>query len=82
MVLCDKLIYARDKRIRSIYLATVLSAHLGGGDSGKLQLKLTWILGYKTYFMLNSAEHEILNAHKYKSIKKFSFFQTEISREC
>ena len=22
--------------------------------------------GYKTYFMLNSVEHEILNAHKYK----------------
>ena len=31
--------------------------------------------GYKTYFMLNSVEHEILNAHKYKSIKKFSFFR-------
>ena len=23
---------------------------------------------------LNSAEHEILNSHKYKNIKKFSFF--------
>ena len=23
---------------------------------------------YKTFFMLNSAEHEILNAHKYKNI--------------
>ena len=22
--------------------------------------------GYKTFFMLNSVEHEILNAHKYK----------------
>ena len=32
--------------------------------------------GYKTFFMLNSVEHEILNAHKYKNIKKFSFFQT------
>ena len=30
--------------------------------------------GYKTFFMLNSTEHEILNAHKYKNIKKFSFF--------
>ena len=30
--------------------------------------------GYKTFFMLNSAKHENLNAHKYKSIKKFSFF--------
>ena len=24
-------------------------------------------------FMLNSADHEILNAHKYKNIKKFGF---------
>ena len=24
-------------------------------------------------FMLNSVEHEILNAHKYKDIKKFVF---------
>ena len=31
-----------------------------------------WVQGYKTFFMLNSAEHEILHAHKYKNIKKFS----------
>ena len=30
--------------------------------------------GYKTFSMLNSAEHEILNAHKYKNVKNFSFF--------
>ena len=42
----------------------------------------TWPRGYKTFFMLNSVEHEILNAHKYKNIKKFSIFQTQISREC
>ena len=30
--------------------------------------------GYKTFFMLNSVEHETLNAHKYKKIKKFSCF--------
>ena len=29
--------------------------------------------GYKTIFMLRSFEHEILNAHKHKNIKKFSF---------
>ena len=28
---------------------------------------------YKTFFMLNSVEHEILNAHKYKNIKKLGF---------
>ena len=30
--------------------------------------------GYKTFFMLNSAEHEILNAHKYENIKKLGLF--------
>ena len=38
--------------------------------------------GYKTFFMLNSAEHDILNAHKYKNIKKFSIFQAYISLGC
>ena len=33
-----------------------------------------WPRGYKTFFVLNSIEHEILNAHKYKNIKKFGFF--------
>ena len=30
--------------------------------------------GYKKFLLLNSAEHEILNAHKYKNIKKFRVF--------
>ena len=30
--------------------------------------------GYKTFFMLNSIEHETLNAHKYKNVKKFCIF--------
>ena len=29
----------------------------------------------KPFFMLNSVEHEILNAHKYKNFKKFRFFR-------
>ena len=29
----------------------------------------TWPRGYKTFSMLNSVEHEISNAHKYKNIK-------------
>ena len=33
-------------------------------------------------FMLNSAEHEILNDYKYKNIKKFGSFQAQISLEC
>ena len=38
--------------------------------------------GYKTFFVLNSVEHEISNAHKYTNIKKFSFCQAQISGEC
>ena len=30
--------------------------------------------GYKTFFLLNSIEHEILNAHMYKKILKKSAF--------
>ena len=32
--------------------------------------------------MLNSFEHEILNAHKYKNIKKSGLFSAQISLEC
>ena len=35
----------------------------------------------KLFFVLNSVEHEISNAHKYKNIKKFSFCQAQISGE-
>ena len=42
----------------------------------------TWPRGYKTFFMLKSVKHEILKAHEYKNIKKFSFFQIQISRKC
>ena len=38
--------------------------------------------GYKTFFVLNSAEHGILSAHKSKNIKKISIFQAQISLEC
>ena len=34
-----------------------------------------WPRGYKTFFMLNSTEHEISNAHKNKNIKKLGFFR-------
>ena len=35
----------------------------------------SWVLVIKKNFMLNSAEHKILNAHKYKNINKFSIFR-------
>ena len=31
----------------------------------------------KLLFMLNSVEHEILNAHKYKNIKKVGFLDSD-----
>ena len=34
----------------------------------------TWPPGYKTFYMLSSTGHKILNVRKYKNIKKFSFF--------
>ena len=37
------------------------------GNSGPEVIKL--------FSMLHSVEHEILNAHKYKNIKKFGFFR-------
>ena len=37
---------------------------------------------YITFFMLNSVEHETLNPHKNKNIKKFGFFKAQIILEC
>ena len=36
--------------------------------------------GYKVFSMLNSAKHEIFNAHKYKNIKKISFLGSDKPR--
>ena len=40
-----------------------------------ITFRATRARGYKTFFMLNSAEHEISNAHKYKSIEKLSILR-------
>ena len=37
--------------------------------------------GFETFFVLNSVEHEILNAHKYRNIKKFGLFKAQLSLE-
>ena len=57
-------------------------AHAKADIFYSLYVNENWARGYKTIFKLNSVEHEILNAHKYKNIKKLSFVQTQISREC
>ena len=41
-----------------------------------------WARGYKTFFMLNSVEYKILNAHGYKNITKFGLYLAQISLEC
>ena len=41
-----------------------------------------WPRGYKTFFMLNAAEHEILKDYYYENIKKYSIFQAQKSLEC
>ena len=37
------------------------------------------VYGQALFSLLNSAEHEILSAQKYKNIKSFSFFEAQIS---
>ena len=37
-----------------------------------------WPRCYKTFCMLSSAEHEILNAHKYKISRNLSFSENAI----
>ena len=39
-----------------------------------LSYLLTWPRGNKTFFMLNSVEHVILDVHKYKKISRNSAF--------
>ena len=46
---------------------------------GKLSAEAT-LPGYKTFFMLNSVEHEILNTRKYKNIEKFGFLGSDKPR--
>ena len=42
----------------------------------------TWPRGYKSFFVPNSVEHEILNAHKYTNTNKFGLFKAQLSLEC
>ena len=40
----------------------------------KFRMQVNQAPRYTTFFMLNSVEHEISNAHKYINIKKFGCF--------
>ena len=37
-------------------------------------IRVDWPRGCKTFFMLNSFEHEILDAHKYKKYQEIQLF--------
>ena len=39
------------------------------GISGIVRYAESWPRGYETFFMLNSAEHEIFSANKYENAK-------------
>ena len=41
----------------------------------RLEIRPFWPRGYKIVFMLNSAEHEIRNAHTYKKYQEIQVFR-------
>ena len=45
-----------------------------------LTFHLVWPRGYKTFLMLNSAEHEISTAHKYSNSQNQWNFQVLITK--
>ena len=57
-------------------------SHSANKQDTQSEQTITRARGYNTFFMLNSSEHEILNAYKYKDIKKLSISQAQISLKC
>ena len=59
------------------FLLVISNVHVLGNKNYEPGPEVT-----KLFFMLNSVEHEILNAHKYKNIKKFGLSKAQFSLEC
>ena len=57
-----------------------MASHLVAHDRPTSFIQQTRPCGYKTFFILNSDEHEILNVHKYKNIKKCCFLGSDKPR--
>ena len=55
------------------YSLTAVGAVGGWGPLYLFMPKLSWLRGHKTFFMLNAAELEILNTHKYQNKNKRFF---------
>ena len=54
-------------KILKDFVLPYLACELDGWNISRMKAALyeTWSRDYKTFFVLNSVEHEILNAHKY-----------------
>ena len=73
----------KNRRNKMLWIFRFLGESLPKASSEeKVKLYEFWPRGYKTFFVLNSVEHEILNAHKYKNIKKFRLFKAQLILEC
>ena len=70
------------KTLTVIFECVIAQKSMRIGLSNQKSYLTPWARGYKTFSMLKSAKHEILNAHKYENIKKFGIFQAQISLEC
>ena len=51
--------------------------HSSPGGITLFTFRAVWSRGYKTFFMLNSAVHETLNAHTHKISRNTAFFQDQ-----
>ena len=54
----------------------------GTFDRSNINLRNVKARGYITFFMLNSAEHDTLNACMYKKYQEINHFQAQVSLEC
>ena len=60
--------------INIVLFCFVLKADTLGSDNCCNEFLVTRARGYKTFFVLSSVEHEILNVYKYKNRRKFSTY--------
>ena len=54
----------KNKKTNSLIYSVLLHVCSQQMDLNLILFKLAWPRGYKTFFMLNSTEHEIFPAHK------------------
>ena len=57
------------------FLNVKFTLKYGIREKRKILKLMFWPRGYKTFFMLNSFEHEILNAHKKNILRNLAFYR-------